>query len=115
MKERKTEQKEKKNLRETLSSIEKYGSATAKFMSIGILLGTIALSSTFPGESIKMPRNSNLIEISKQHGTTWQRLGKRNNLENPDYVQAGQNLIIYDKGPFGFFQKAYDTIDKYWF
>ena len=108
------EQKEKK-LRDTLSSIGKYSSFVAKSISLGFLAGTVALAITFPGESIKVPGGSNLSQIAGQHGTTWQKLEKRNKLGNPDYIQEGQDLIIYPKGSFGFLQKAYDTVDKYWF
>ena len=76
---------------------------------------TIAFASTFPGEYEKVREDSNLWEIAKQHGTTWQKLEKRNNLENPDYIKAGENLIVYHQGPRGLLEVMIDIGNKYWF
>lgn len=114
MEENKSKNTEKKRtLKGILNSIGEAGEVVAEFMAIGMLVGTIALSVTFPGESIKVPKGSNLSQIAQQYRTTWQRLEKRNKLENPDYIQEGQELIIYDQGPFGFFQEIYDRVNKY--
>jgi hypothetical protein len=104
--------KEKKDLKNTLSSI---GNSGLKIATGIIFLGTIGLTFAFPGESINVSKGANLSGIAQQYGTTWQRLQKRNKLENPDYIQAGQNLIIYDKGPVGLLQTAYDIVDKHIF
>ena len=109
------EQKEKKNLREILKPIYKVGSVVSKGLSIALLIGGLALTVTFQGESIKVPKNSNLSQIAAQYDITQSKLEKRNKLENSDYIQAGQDLILYNKGAKGIFQKVSDTLDKYWF
>ncbi len=109
------EQKESKNIKDILNSIGESSSFVAKTMCLAMLTGITALAITFPGESIKVGKNSTLSGIAQEYETTWPRLEKRNKLENPNYIQAGQDLIIYPEGSFGFFQKAYDIIDKYWF
>ncbi len=107
--------KEKKTLRGFLNSAGEVGSTLCNVLFPGVILGTALLMATFSGESIKVPKGSNLWEIAKQYGTTCERLVRRNkDIENPDYVQAGQDLIIYNDGASGFFQKIVDTFDKHY-
>ena len=108
-------EEKKKTLSKTFDSIKECGLKVGTALSIAGIITTMAFASTFPGESIKVPKNSTLSQIAQQSGTTWQRLEKRNNLENPDYIQEGQKLVLYHDGGRGLFQKMYDTIDKYWF
>ncbi len=92
-------QKEKKSLKNVLSSIGKYAT----------LFGVMGLPLLFPQESIKVPKGSTLSHIAQEHGTSWQRLAQRNKLENPDYIQAGQDLIIHNKGYLGLCETASDA------
>ena len=78
------------------------------------VLGTAYLSATFPGKTIEIPKNTNLSKIAGCNGTTWRALKKRNNLENPDYIRAGDTLIIYHKGPRGLIEYFVDFIDQYY-
>jgi len=105
-------QTEKKSLRNTLSSIYDSGLKIATGI---IFLGAVGLSFALPGKSIRIPEDSTLSGIAQQYETTWPRLAKRNKLENPDYIQAGQDLIIYNKGPIGLCQEMWDIVDKYIF
>ena len=85
-----------------------------RFFSVAVLTGAIViLTATFPGESIKVPRNSTLSQIAAQYGISQSKLEKRNKLENPNYIQEGRDLILYNKGVSGVFQKVSDAVDKY--
>jgi len=108
-----TEQRGRKSLKNVLNSIGKPVSNIATGI---IFLSTIGLTFAFPGESIKVPKNSTLSELALQYKVTQQQLENRNkkNIINPDYIQAGQDLIIYNKGPVGLCQTAYDIL-KYVF
>lgn len=75
----------------------------------------VGLVATFPGEVIEVKKGSTLFKIAQQYGTTWQKLEKRNNLKDPDYIRAGEELIIYNDNARGFFQMIGDLARKYWF
>ncbi len=108
-------QKGRKSIGNILSSIGESGSVLAEITGVAaVVVMTIASISSFPGESIKIPKDATVSQIAAQHGTSQERLGKINKLEDPNYIQAGKDLILYPKGSFGFFQKAYDTVDN-WF
>jgi len=110
------EQKEKKNLGYVLSSIGKSGRIASHIFSIGVLTYAIVLNiAAFPGESIKVPKGLTLSQISVQHGISQEELVKRNReIKNPDDIQEGQDLTLYDEGARGVLQKTYDTLDN-WF
>ena len=108
------EQKKSRNLMNILSPLGKSGSVVSQIFSVAVLTGAIViLTATFPGESIKVPRNSTLSQIAAQYGISQSKLEKRNKLENPNYIQEGRDLILYNKGVSGVFQKVSDAVDKY--
>ena len=77
---------------------------------------TLAFASGFPGESIKVPKGSTLSQISVEHGISQEELLKRNRkIKNPNYIQEGQDLTLYDEGAVGLCQTAWDILDKYVF
>ena len=90
--------KVKKNLKRTLR-------ATVLIGGVGI-----ALTGPFPGESIKVPKDSTVSEISVKYRVPQQRIVRVNDLENPDYVQEGQDLILRRKGTIGYFQNIFDRL-----
>ncbi len=107
-------QKERKNIGNILNYIGKTSSFVAKSICLIGLTGVVLLAITYRGESIKIPKGATLSQLAEQYETSQQRLIEVNELEDPDYIQTGQDLIIYNRSPLGFRQMVYDRINN-WF
>jgi LysM repeat protein len=96
----KIKKKEKKNLRRILKP-------TVIIGCVGLALTLTGLS---PEKSIKVPKDSTVSEISVKYGIPQQRIVRVNDLENPDYIQAGQDLVLRRGGTIGYFQNIFDRL-----